>query len=174
MMKHIPAWGVGLTLFLSGLCICLDAAESAGHLAPREAIRKVLDDQAAAWNRGDIDGFMLGYWNSPELIFTSGGNVRRGWQVTTDQYRKSYPDRARMGELIFSDLEIHLLNAAGQKDREASSAWVLGKWRLKRATDEPHGLFTLILQKFPSETGHDGGWKIVHDHTSSSPENPSN
>ncbi len=168
-MKHIPVWVLGLTLFMSGLCICPDTAESAGPLAPREAIRKVLDDQAAAWNRGDIDAFMVGYWNSPELIFTSGGNVRRGWQVTTDQYKKSYPDRARMGELIFSDLEIHLLNGSGKKESEASSAWVLGKWRLKRATDEPHGLFTLILQKFPLEKGRGGPWKIVHDHTSSSP-----
>jgi ketosteroid isomerase-like protein len=127
----------------------------------QEGIRKILEDQVAAWNRGDIDGFMQGYWNSPDLTFTSGGAVRRGWQTTLERYRISYPNRETMGALSFSDLEIHVLSS--------SAAWILGKWQLKRAKDEPHGIFTLMLQKFPMATYPSRGvWRIVHDHTSAS------
>lgn len=116
------------------------------------AIRKVMDDQAAAWNRGDIDGFMLGYWNSEKLIFVSGDNVTRGWQPTLERYKTSYNSREKMGKLTFSGLEIMVLS------RDAAS--VLGSWRLERAGDEPHGKFTLLFRKFKD------GWKIVQDHTS--------
>src|SRR5256885_11543154 len=68
-------------------------------------IRKVMDDQSAAWNRGDIDGFMAGYWKSEKLTFISGADVTRGWQPTLDRYKKSYDSRAKMGVLKFSDLE---------------------------------------------------------------------
>src|SRR4051812_7441171 len=70
------------------------------------AITKVMLDQTAAWNRGDIDGFMRGYWNSDKLVFVSGDNVTRGWQPTLDRYKKSYDTRATMGTLTFSELEI--------------------------------------------------------------------
>jgi len=149
---------------------------SAGDLRPttekvcRQEIEKVLEDQTAAWNRGDIEAFMDGYWNSDELIFTSGGRVQRGWQNTLERYRKAYPDRPRMGVLTFSDLEIHFFPVWPGSDRGPREAWVLGKWELKRAVDAPRGVFTLILQKFPDRSGGvKGGWKIVHDHTSSLP-----
>src|SRR3954469_3242180 len=83
-------------------------------------ITKVMNDQVTAWNRGDIDGFMRGYWNSDKLIFVSGANVTRGWQPTLDRYKKSYDTRAKMGTLTFSDLEITMLS----KD----AAVVLGSW----------------------------------------------
>ncbi|HLX12199.1 MAG TPA: DUF4440 domain-containing protein [Bacteroidota bacterium] len=118
-------------------------------------IRAVLDAQVAAWNNGDIPGYMRGYWNSDSLIFTSGGAIRRGWQATLEKYKSSYDTKEKMGELSFSDLEVHVLSS--------TSAWCLGHWDLKRANDNPHGVFTLILRKFID------GWKIVHDHTSSSP-----
>jgi ketosteroid isomerase-like protein len=118
----------------------------------KTAIRSVMDAQAAAWNRGDIDGFMQGYWNSPQLIFVSGANVTRGWQPTIERYKKSYDTRAKMGTLTFSDLEIEVLS----KD----SAVVLGSWSLQREKDKPGGKFTLIFKRFKD------GWKIVHDHTS--------
>jgi ketosteroid isomerase-like protein len=114
-------------------------------------IRAVMDAQAAAWNKGDIDGFMKGYWNSEKLVFVST-EVTRGWQPTLDRYKKSYDSRAKMGELTFSDLEITVFS----KD----SAAVLGSWVLKREKDNPHGKFTLIFRKFKD------GWRIVHDHTS--------
>lgn len=117
------------------------------------AIRKVMDDQAAAWNRGDIDAFMsIGYWQSEKLTFVSGTKVTRGWQQTLDNYKKGYDSRAKMGILTFSDLEITLLG----KD----AAVVLGSWSLKRETDAPGGKFTLTFRKFKE------GWRIIMDHTS--------
>jgi ketosteroid isomerase-like protein len=117
------------------------------------AIRKVMDDQAAAWNRGDIDAFMsIGYWRSEKLTFVSGTKVTRGWQQTLDNYKKGYDSRAKMGVLTFSDLEITLLG----KD----AAVVLGSWALKRENDAPGGKFTLTFRKFKE------GWRIIMDHTS--------
>ena len=116
------------------------------------AIRKVMDAQAAAWNRGDIDGFMSGYWKSEKLTFLSGTDVTRGWQPTLDRYKKSYDSRAKMGTLTFSDLEFTIL----AKD----AAVVLGSWSLAREKDNPHGKFTLTFRKFKE------GWRIVMDHTS--------
>jgi len=115
-------------------------------------IKKVMTDQAEAWNRGDIDAFMGGYWNSDKLVFVSGANVTRGWQPTLDRYKKTYDTRAKMGTLTFSELEITVLS----KD----SAVVLGSWSLARESDNPHGKFTLIFRKFRE------GWRIVMDHTS--------
>jgi len=115
-------------------------------------IRKVMDAQVAAWNTGDIEGFMQGYWKSPQLVFVSTTNVTRGWQPTIERYKKNYDSRAKMGRLTFSDLEIEVLS----KD----SAVVLGSWALAREKDNPKGKFTLIFRKFKD------GWKIIHDHTS--------
>jgi len=116
------------------------------------AIKKVMEDQTAAWNRGDIDGFMGGYWKSEKLTFVSGTNVTRGWQATHDRYKKSYDTREKMGELAFSDLEFTMLGP--------DSAVVLGTWSVKRKADNPHGKFTLTFKKFKD------GWKIILDHTS--------
>jgi ketosteroid isomerase-like protein len=140
------------------ICFVLILMLAAGAFAQsrdekaRRAIRQVMDDQTTAWNRGDIEGFMAGYWNSPELKFVSGENVTKGWQPTLDRYKKSYDTRDKMGLLSFSDLEITILS----KD----AAVVLGSWSLQRQTDRPHGKFTLIFRKFKA------GWRIVHDHTS--------
>ncbi|MGB7209159.1 MAG: DUF4440 domain-containing protein [Pyrinomonadaceae bacterium] len=115
-------------------------------------IVSVMNKQAADWNRGDIDAFMKGYWNSEKLVFASGDGVTRGWQPTLDRYKKSYDSRAKMGTLTFSDLEVNVIS----KD----AAVVLGSWSLAREKDNPHGKFTLIFRKFKD------GWRIVHDHTS--------
>jgi ketosteroid isomerase-like protein len=116
------------------------------------AIRKVMDDQAAAWNGGDVEGFMRGYWKSEQLNFVSGTDVARGWQAALDRYKKNYDSKAKMGTLTFSGLEITVLS----KD----AAVVLGSWALQREKDNPGGKFTLIFRKFKD------GWKIIHDHTS--------
>lgn len=116
------------------------------------AIRKVMDDQAAAWNRGDLEAFMYGYWKSDKLAFVSGDSVTRGWQQTLDNYRKTYGTSEKMGKLTFSDLEITVIS----KD----SAFVLGSWSLARANDNPKGKFTLLWRKFRD------GWRIVTDHSS--------
>jgi ketosteroid isomerase-like protein len=116
------------------------------------AIRAVIEVQAAAWNRGDIDGYMDGYDRSPDTVFVSGDNITRGWQTVLDRYRKSYNSREKMGLLTFSDLEFTVL--------KNDAALVLGRWRLKRASDEPHGTFSLLFRRTRA------GWRIVHDHTS--------
>jgi len=115
-------------------------------------IRAVIQAQQEAWNRGDIDGFMNGYARSKSTIFVSEDTVTRGWQTVRDRYKKKYPDRAKMGTLKFSNLEITPLGA--------DSAVALGRWKLKRAKDQPHGRFSLIFRKTAD------GWRIVHDHTS--------
>ena len=115
-------------------------------------IRSVLRAQQDAWNRGDIDGFMNGYARSASTVFVSEGTIRRGWETVRERYRKKYSDRAKMGTLAFSDLEIMLLSP--------DAGVVLGRWSLKRANDQPHGRFTLIFKRLPE------GWRIVHDHTS--------
>lgn len=133
------------------LVIIVTFAQSTDEKAKAE-IRKVMDEQSAAWNKGDIDGFMKGYWNSPEMTFVSGTKVTKGWQPTLENYKKSYDSKEKMGTLTFSDLEITILS----KD----SAVVLGKWSLQRETDNPNGLFTLTFRKFKE------GWRIILDHTS--------
>lgn len=116
-----------------------------------EDIVAVMNAQSAAWNRGDIDEFMQGYWNSDKLVFVSS-RVTRGWRPTLENYKKSYPNKEAMGMLTFSDLETTVIS----KD----AAVVLGSWALRRASDNPKGKFTLIFRKFKE------GWRIVHDHTS--------
>jgi len=115
-------------------------------------IRIVLQSQQDAWNRGDIDTFMNGYSRSENTVFVSGDEVTRGWQKVLDRYKKKYSDRAKMGILTFSNLEITPLGA--------DSAVVLGSWQLQRANDLPHGRFTLVFRRLPE------GWRIIHDHTS--------
>lgn len=118
-------------------------------------IQRLLEQQAAAWNRGDIAGFMEGYWKSPETTFAGANGIQRGWQAVLERYQHAYPNRAAMGTLSFSGLEVHVLS----KD----AAFVLGRWHLERPSDPrgpAGGIFTLILQHLPE------GWRIVHDHTS--------
>jgi len=135
----------------ASLVLIIAAAVVSAQSNTATAIRRVMSDQVAAWNRGNVEEFMKGYWNSDKLVFVSTA-VTRGWQPTLDRYKKSYDTREKMGTLTFSDLEITPLS----KD----AAVVLGSWSLARANDNPHGKFTLIFRKFKD------GWKIVHDHTS--------
>ncbi len=116
-------------------------------------ILQMLDAQDTAWNQGDIDGFMGYYLKSGDLRFASGGQVKRGWQATLDNYKTRYPDQQAMGTLEFKNLEIKVLSA--------DYAQVFGRWQLTRKPDNPGGLFTLLLNK------QNGKWVIVSDHTSS-------
>jgi ketosteroid isomerase-like protein len=121
--------------------------------ARTEAVRQVLDSQVAAWNKGDLKGFMAGYWKSEKLTFFSGDKIERGWQATYDRYQKRYQAEGReMGKLTFSDLDIVMIGE--------DTSWVRGRWKLVTSKETPGGLFTLIVKKFPE------GWRIVHDHTS--------
>jgi ketosteroid isomerase-like protein len=127
---------------------------SGGDGEQLKAARAVLEAQAAAWNRGDVEGYMDGYERSDEITFISGDDVTRGWQTVFERYRKRYDTREKMGALTFSELEFKPL----------SEFYTLaeGRWRLALATgDEPHGRFTLLFRRTLK------GWRIVHDHTSS-------
>lgn len=143
-------------LLMSALLLSLSTvavSQTANNKTAEAAIRAVIEAQAAAWNRGDIKGYMDGYDRSPDTEFVGGDSITRGWQQVLDRYQQKYTSRELMGTLTFSDLKISVLS----KD----AALVLGRWRLKRANDEPHGTFTLLFRKTKA------GWRIVHDHSSS-------
>jgi uncharacterized protein (TIGR02246 family) len=126
------------------------------HRAPDSAaISAVLNAQVAAWNRGDVDAFLEGYWRDPEVSFGSPSGFTKGWDRVRDHYKKSYADRAAMGTLDFSGLEFRFLGP--------DAALVLGHWHLQREKGDIGGVFSLVWQRFPE------GWRIVHDHTSQVP-----
>ncbi|WDQ18403.1 isoaspartyl peptidase/L-asparaginase [Rhodopirellula sp. P2] len=125
--------------------------------SPESIITALIQQQASDWNAGDIDAFMNVYWKSDQLTFSSGGDVTRGFDATLQRYQQRYPTPEDMGKLTFTDLEFLPLGD--------SSMQVLGIWKLER--DKPiDGRFTLVFQRFPE------GWRIVHDHTSKSPDEP--
>jgi len=133
------------------------ATPSAPPQAEQE-ILAVIRAQAEAWNRGDVEGYMrAGYWDSPQLVFLSGGDDTRGFQPVLERYIQRYQrGDAQMGRLTFDRLEVELLGA--------QAALVRGRWQLDYADrPDPEGLFTLILRHFP---GDPAGWRIIHDHTS--------
>jgi len=117
------------------------------------AVRAVMESQAAAWNRGDIEGYMEGYAKEDSTEFVSGDMLTRGWQTVLDRYKSHYDSRAKMGTLTFSELEI--------KPLSEYYMMATGRWQLARDADTPHGRFTLIFRRTAA------GWRIVHDHTSS-------
>jgi ketosteroid isomerase-like protein len=150
--RFVP--GLALAIILFALFSPGKAVARVAHNGAAEhAIRDVLRRQVQAWNRGDVDAFMNGYARSDKTTFVSGDDVHHGWNVVLERYKKRYPDKARMGTLAFSDLDISTLSP--------DAAVASGQWHLKRAHDNPHGRFTLILCRLPE------GWRIVHDHTSS-------
>ncbi|HWG87612.1 MAG TPA: nuclear transport factor 2 family protein [Candidatus Acidoferrales bacterium] len=120
----------------------------------KRSIKHVLISQVEAWNHGNLENFMAGYWNSPDLTFFSGARVTKGWKPTLARYQQRYQSGGnQMGHLEFQELDIDLLSRR--------SAVVTGRWKLTMSDGKtPHGLFTLIFMRFPE------GWKIVHDHTS--------
>jgi ketosteroid isomerase-like protein len=122
---------------------------------PAAQIRGLLEAQVAAWNHGDLEGFMAGYWHSPELAFCSGASLTKGWQATLERYRQRYKAEGReMGRLRFEALEVEPLGT--------DAAFARGEYWLRMSDGrEPHGRFTLVLRRI------DDAWRIVHDHTSS-------
>jgi len=117
-------------------------------------IRNVLQAQVDAWNRGDLEGYMAGYWKSSELTFFSNATETKGWEPTLQRYKARYLGAGRtMGTVSFPELEITVLSG--------DAAFVRGQWQLEMPDGKkPHGMFTLVVRKFPE------GWRIVHDHSS--------
>jgi uncharacterized protein (TIGR02246 family) len=132
--------------------VTVSSAQDKARAADRAAIEALLHTQQEAWNRGDLDAFVTAYWHSPELTFSGSSGVARGYDGVLARYKRSYPDRATMGQLDFSGLEFHFLGPDG--------ALVLGKYHLKREKGDASGVFSLVWQRLPD------GWKIIHDHTS--------
>jgi beta-aspartyl-peptidase (threonine type) len=125
------------------------------HAKDRSAISQLLITQQDDWNKGNVDAFMSAYWKSPDLTFSGASGTQRGYDAVYARYKRSYPDRASMGHLDFSELEFHFTGNDG--------ALVLGHWHLTREKSgggDIGGVFSLVWQRFPE------GWRIIHDHTS--------
>ncbi len=116
------------------------------------AIRSILAQQSSAWNRGDIEGFMKGYWKNDSLMFIGKKGITYGWQNTLDNYKKGYPDKEAMGKLRFSIIQVKNLSEQYQQ--------VTGQWQLKRNIGDLEGYFTLLFRKIK------GQWVIISDHSS--------
>ncbi|PKP83017.1 MAG: DUF4440 domain-containing protein [Alphaproteobacteria bacterium HGW-Alphaproteobacteria-18] len=138
-------------VFLVITACASSGASPAPHAADEAAILSLLEAQDIAWNDGDIEGFMAGYWRAPDLRFASGGNITRGWDETLARYKARYGTGAEMGTLTTSDHEIILLSP--------DAAIAHGKWQLDWKGQQPWGLYTLVLRKM------DGNWRIVSDTT---------
>jgi ketosteroid isomerase-like protein len=116
------------------------------------AVRQLLADQAAAWNRGDIKGFMNGYWESDSLMFIGKSGITYGWQQTLENYKRGYPDTAAMGKLHFELLQVKRLSV--------QYFYVVGKWQLTRSMGNVGGHFNLLLRKIKKK------WVVIADHSS--------
>jgi uncharacterized protein (TIGR02246 family) len=145
-----------LALLLSIVCIVRAQSPSADE----QQIRATISAQTAAWNRGDIPGFMQAYEDSPQTTFI-GSTVRKGFQPILKRYQQAYSTSAQMGTLTFSDLDIRLLPGACGKQE---MALVTGKFHLERSAKgeatKDDGIFSLVWRKGSK------GWKIILDHTS--------
>jgi beta-aspartyl-peptidase (threonine type) len=145
------------------VAVALGAVMSRGQTDredPVRAVRVVLDRQVADWNKGDLEGFLAGYWNSPSVVFQSGGQRLDGWEAMRERYRRRYQAEGRaMGRLAFSGLDVEPLGPEAVLAR--------GRWQLTMPDGTaPGGLFTVIFRRLPE------GWKIVHDHTSADEARP--
>jgi beta-aspartyl-peptidase (threonine type) len=146
------AWALAICTLAFAAVLRPAAARS--DVDPEASVRDVLNQQVVAWNKGDLDGFLAGYWNSPKVVFMSGGQRFDGYSAMRDRYRRRYKAEGKaMGQLAFSELDVVALGP--------ESALARGRFKLTMPDGtKPTGLFTLIMRKFPD------GWKIVHDHTS--------
>ncbi len=136
-----------VALFISG---CAQKPALTDDAAPE--LNNLMLEQQASWNAGNIEDFMKHYWKSDSLMFIGKKGLNYGWQNTLDNYKKSYPDKAAMGRLQFTNLY--------NKTLSDSSAYIIGKWELFRTLDTLAGHYTLLWHKI------DGKWVIVADHSS--------
>jgi ketosteroid isomerase-like protein len=126
--------------------------DPAGAASPEAAIRRLMTDQTAAWNRGNIDDFMKGYWESDSLVFIGKAGPTYGYAAALARYKASYDSPDKMGQLTFSEIKITRLSA--------DYCFVIGKWALKRNAGDVGGTYTLLFRRIG------GQWVIVVDHTS--------
>ena len=138
---------IALLLFIFNSC----AKSPQENISEIDAIKKVLANQQICWNKGDIDGFMLGYWNSNKFKFSWVNGIEYGWENALEKYKTSYPTKESMGEFSFEILDVKL--------KSDTSAILDGKWELIRKNDNPNGSFSYIFKKF------ENNWLIISDYT---------
>ena len=138
---------IALLLFILNSC----ATSPQGNAREIDAIKQVLTSQQICWNNGDIDGFMLGYWNSEKFKFSWVNGTEYGWENALEKYKISYPTKESMGEFIFEILEVKLTSD--------TTAILDGEWELIRKNDNPNGSFTYIFKKI------ENNWLIISDYT---------
>jgi len=164
LMKFLPLFVFSLSI-LTFSCVSPEKEETTEPIEKAEVrgaeeseakisveINRLMAEQEEAWSAGDIESFMQHYWKSDSLVFIGKSGVNYGWQATLDNYRKSYPDKAAMGDLTFENLSIEKLSG--------KNAFVIGKWHLKRKDGDLSGHYSLLWKII------DGEWKIVSDHSS--------
>ena len=137
-------------LFLLCFVFCVSVASAQSK--NEKKIREILNEQTWAWNRGDIPGFMNGYWQHDSLMFIGKNGIVYGWQQTLNNYKKNYPTSDAMGKLSFNILKVDKLSSKYYS--------VIGKWMLVRSIGDVSGHFSLLFKKI------NGQWKIVSDHSS--------
>jgi ketosteroid isomerase-like protein len=115
------------------------------------SVRSVLGEQQKAWNNGDLEKFMQGYWKNDSLMFVGKSGVTYGWTKMLAHYKKSYPNKVTMGKLNFTLLHL--------KPLSAQYYFVIGKWHLERNAGNLEGYFTLLFEKINEQ------WQIIVDHT---------
>jgi len=152
-MKH----SLSFYLFLCSILLvnCSNSSQKKLEIdidVQKDLIQNVMHQQEKDWNNGDIDGFMQGYWKSDQLTFIGSKGIVKGWNTTLENYKQSYPNKEKMGKLTFDIIEIEILSS--------TSAFMIGKYSLQRATDKPEGYFNLLWKKI------EGKWLICSDHTS--------
>lgn len=138
--------------FLSFVVLLAFTAVLQAQPGEEKRIKKVLNEQQAAWNKGNIEAYMQGYWQNDSLMFIGQSGITYGWKQTLENYKKHYPDTAAMGKLTFEYVEIKRL--------PGMYYFVVGKWHLTRNMGNIGGHFTLLFRKIK------GKWLIVKDHSS--------
>jgi ketosteroid isomerase-like protein len=136
-------------VFILGILISVSSMAQSND---EKIIRNILADQISFWNKGDIPGFMQGYWNSDSLVFVGKNGPTYGYNNTLRNYQKNYPNKDYMGILNFDILSVQPM--------EKDHFFVIGKFMLQRKVGDASGHFTLIFRRI------NGVWKIVSDHSS--------
>ena len=117
----------------------------------KDEIISIMKSQEDAWNKGQLEQYMAGYWQSEKLQFVGKNGIKYGWQATLDNYQQSYPTKEAMGQLKFDILTI---------ETTTQTAFVLGKWTLQKEKQDVTGFYTLYWKKINDQ------WKIIIDHSS--------
>ena len=134
------------------VCLATILLQATAQNKDAQTIKSILNTQTKQWNSGNLDGFMKGYWENDSLLFIGSKGPKYGYKTTLDNYKKSYPDTAHMGKLLFDIIDVKKLSA--------DYYFVVGKWHLRRSIGDLSGMYTLLFRKINNQ------WVIVVDHSS--------